>query len=344
MLSELVFTLWRETWADAVRRQFMPPDRLAHMLLRHQGVKGLIVAEPFRSGPMQAARALIGRRRKAPFPESAATRLVAPRRFRRDDGVGRRALEQTYADYDQRLRAEAVAMGLNSPAMITTNPFYAAYAPLDWTGPVTYYAWDDWTAQPTLKKWWPDLHAAYSQIKLRGHRVCAVSRPLLEVLDPSGPGLVVPNGIDPSEWAHPWSDARWFTSLPAPRILYAGALEGRLDLRAIREISEAFPEGSLVFVGPTIEKDVVAQLKSFPNVHVRDAVPRKQIAGLIHSADVCVMPHVRNDLTNSMSPLKIYEYCAAGRPIAATDLSPVRNIHSAVNLVSEGGSFADAVT
>ena len=40
-------------------------------------------------------------------------------------------------------------MGMRAPALITTNPFYAAYAPFAWTGPVTYYGWDNWAAATT---------------------------------------------------------------------------------------------------------------------------------------------------------------------------------------------------
>ena len=44
-----------------------------------------------------------------------------------------------------------------------------------------------------------------------------------------------------------------------------------------------------------------------------------------------------------MSPLKLYEYCAMGRAVVATDLSPMRNVHERVHLVPPGGSFSDAV-
>jgi hypothetical protein len=44
-----------------------------------------------------------------------------------------------------------------------------------------------------------------------------------------------------------------------------------------------------------------------------------------------------------MSPLKLYEYLAGGRPVAATDLRPVRGVHPRVELVATGDSFADAV-
>src|SRR5579871_1628387 len=178
---DLVFTFWRETWASTFDRKFMPPDRLVATLPQHRAVAGLLIADPLRSGPTQFARRVLGRHQPA-FPARAKTSLISPLRIRREDGVGTVALERTYGDYDRRLKARARSMGLLTPAMITTNPFYAAYAPLDWTGPVTYYAWDDWTADPLVERWWPDLRDAYKKISARGHRVCAVSKPLLEAV------------------------------------------------------------------------------------------------------------------------------------------------------------------
>lgn len=264
-------------------------------------------------------------------------------RVRRKDGLGKGVLQRTYTDYDRRLESRANEMGLKRPVMITTNPFYAAYAPLDWTGPVTYYGWDEWTALPAVQKWWADLHEAYLRIRARGHRVCAVSQPLLDTLDPAGPAAVVPNGVDPAEWQAPWAQAPWLKSLPPPRILYIGAIHSRLDIEAVRDISRSFPAGSVVFVGHVADAERESQLRSLPNVHLRDPLPRKEIAGVIRNADVCIMPHLKNDLTKSMSPLKIYEYCAAGRPSAVADLPPVHGIHRLVRIVPEGASFAEMV-
>jgi hypothetical protein len=44
-----------------------------------------------------------------------------------------------------------------------------------------------------------------------------------------------------------------------------------------------------------------------------------------------------------MSPLKLYEYLAGGRPVAATDLPPVRAVDPRIVGVREGESFADGV-
>ena len=154
---------------------------------------------------------------------------------------------------------------------------------------------------------------------------------------------MVPNGVDPTEWQAPWAEIPWLNSLSPPRILYVGSIHSRLDVNAVREISRSFPDGSIIFIGPVVDSETASQLRSLTNVHLREPLARKQIAGAIRNADVCIMPHRKNDLTKSMSPLKVYEYCAAGRPSAVTDLPPVRGIHRLVKIVADGASFAAAV-
>ena len=44
-----------------------------------------------------------------------------------------------------------------------------------------------------------------------------------------------------------------------------------------------------------------------------------------------------------MSPLKLYEYLAAGRPVAAVDLPPILGVSDRVALAPAGSSFLPAV-
>lgn len=340
---DVVFTFWHETWTDSMQRQFMTPDRLVQTLLVHEDVHKLLLADPYRMGPTQLLRRLQGRR-SAPLPDRPhPTAVVSPFRLRRKDGLGAASLRHTYADYDRRLARAVADLGATKPAVITTNPFYAAYGAMEWAGPITYYAFDDWAAYDGHSRWWPDYLNAYTEIRRRGRRVCAVSQHLLDILSPTGAGRVVPNGIVPEEWQEPWHIPEWLAAYSRPTILYTGAIHNRLDLPAVRDIALRYPNGSLIFVGPVAHPDIAQQLAEISGVHVRAPLPRHLIAGLTRGVDVCIMPHRRNALTESMSPLKIYEYCAAGRPVAATDISPVHGIHSHVVLVPETSSFADGV-
>ena len=56
-------------------------------------------------------------------------------------------------------------------------------------------------------------------------------------------------------------------------------------------------------------------------------VSRRSVAQFLDKADVLVMPHTATPVSERYaSPLKLFEYMAAGKPIVASDLSAVREI------------------
>jgi glycosyltransferase involved in cell wall biosynthesis len=62
-------------------------------------------------------------------------------------------------------------------------------------------------------------------------------------------------------------------------------------------------------------------------VRFEGAVPNGQVALYLQAADVLVMPYTsRTPTVRAMSPLKMFEYMAAARPIVATDFSSVREV------------------
>lgn len=329
-------------WADACRRgMYMPSDRLLWTVLHDRRVTNLVVANPFRSGPVRAVRRLIGQG-EPPLPAGEGARIqITPVRLRRNDPTSIPALVRTYTRYAERLRRACAQVGATEPAVVCGNPLLAAFAPLDWAGSVLYYAWDDWSSYPPHRAWWPAYEVAYGRIRARGYPVAAVSQVLLDRLAPETAGILVPNGISPEEWSSPGAAPAWFTALPTPRLLYVGTLDERVDLDVIRALAERHPAGSVVLVGPELDGAMTA-IRDLPNVHVVSPVPRATIVGLVHAADVCLLPHRRTPLTEAMSPLKLYEYVAGGRPVVATDLPPVRGVSSRVVLV-DNARFADAV-
>ena len=124
-------------------QRYMTGPRLLATLMSEPSVRRLLVANPYRSTPIQWARRLIGQR-PAPFPADDGRALVEPRRLRRRDPTSVRALERVYRAYDRILEGAAAKLGADRPAVITTNPFVAGFSPLRWAGQVTFYAWDDW--------------------------------------------------------------------------------------------------------------------------------------------------------------------------------------------------------
>jgi len=341
---DVVFTFNMESWKNAVGHDmFMPGARLLATLMSEPSVRRLLVANPYRSAPIQWARSLMGQK-PPPFPADQRRALVEPRRIGRRDPTSVQELERVYGAYDRALEQAAAKLGANRPAVITTNPFVAGFSPLRWAGQVTYYGWDDWRAGLPLQPWWTGFDAAFARIRESRRGVIGVTQAVLDRIQPTGARAIVPNGVTPEEWRETGAPPAWFAQLRAPRILYIGALVAeRLDVDALGEIATRFPQGTVVLVGGVRDPPLLDRLRRYPNIWIQPPVSHTEIRSVVHAAEVCVLPHLFNQVTEAMSPLKLYEYLAAGRPVAASDLPPVRAIDPRIVCVPQGHSFADGV-
>jgi len=326
---DVVFSFAYATWGTAAARGMcFSEDRLVETLVDDGRVERLLVAETPRSLPIKLLK---DRLREPPQPPAGdGVSLYGPTRLRRADPTSVRAVEGSYRRWDARLQSICRRRGLVRPAVITTHPLIAGFAPLEWASSVTYYAYDDLAELPELRRSRPTILEAYRRVRELGRGVAAVSPAILDVIRPTGPGVVVPNGVDPAEWSSPQPAPHWFRSLPGPRLLYIGSLETRIDVEALAAAARALPDASFVLVGPLLEPDHFAELRLLGNVHLRPPVSRPEVVGLVTAADACLLPHLDNALTKAMSPLKLYEYLAGGAPVAALDLKPIRDVSNRV--------------
>ncbi len=372
--GDVVFSFSYLSWqAAADRGWFGTEDRLARGLLVHERVERLLVCDLMRSLPAKLLRDCQVRAagREATFPRSGSARLLRPMRLRRDYPTSIEGVRRVCAALDRALEREARRMGLHEPAVILANPLLAGFAELSWAGPVTFFATDDWLAYEPHRRWWPAYAESFARVRARERRVGAVSAAVIERIAPTGPSAVVPNGIDPAEWRGApglppgRAGARrsihtrrggpvgaelggsGSTRLPestGPLLLYTGSLDSRLDVPALLAIARELPEATIVLVGPLLAPDHLAPLRAAPNVEIRPPLERPELIELVRAADLGLLVHRELPLTRAMSPLKLYEYLAAGLPVVATDLSPVRGVHSSVELVDPaGGDYPGAV-
>lgn len=335
-----VFTFSYETYTDAVRRGMMrPPDRILQTLMASPRVGGLLVANPYRSFSSTIASRL--RRTNVEFPRSERHDLVQPVRMSRADATTRRRLVAGYRRYDEVLRTAASKMGLHHPSVITTNPLVAAFAPFAWAGSVTYFGRDDWLSSETRRQYWPAYRAAYRQIRDAEIGVVAVSEQIIDRIAPRGPHAVVPNGVEPREWEGLVPPApEWLAAIPRPRAIYVGTIDNRLDTEGIAALAKARPDVSFVLLGPIPDPDYVSRVRSIPNIHVHPGVGRQELVAALRNSQVSLLAHRRTALTEAMSPLKVYEYLAAGLPVSAIDLPPIRGIDERVLIAPSTADMA----
>jgi glycosyltransferase involved in cell wall biosynthesis len=337
---DVVFTYSLETLDDSRARGFArPPGRMLQTLLSSPRVGRVLVVD--------AERWLVSvvRHGRSRWPESLgpARPHLRPWRWTRNGPTDPVAIERHVGRTDATIARAVRRHGLTQPALITFDPLLAGYAPAAWARAVTYYGRDDWAGYPPRRPWWPAYEEAYERLRATGRAVLAISEPLIERIGPTGPFAVVPNGIDPDEWRAPGPAPAWFAGLPRPILTYVGTVDGRVDERLVRQLLDL--DGSVALVGPCADRERRDRLRAM-GVVLGEAADRDEVGAIVHHSDVGLIPHGESSLTEAMSPLKLFEYRAAGLPVASVRLPPIaaEAAHDPRIVLAQNGptGFADA--
>ena len=339
---DVVFAMGYRVWNDAqpyAPPAPMPPHRIARALVDDRSVDRAVIVDAYRS---RLGR-LKGRKKQASdFPASPHRVIVHPERWVRFDRGPRSIAIRTYRRLDRSLLRLATRAGLNRPVLITCHPVHAAVADRSEWADVVYYGWDDWLAYPVMADRRPVTQWAYRELAERDTCVIAVSQAILERI--AAPrGHVIPNAMVARDFDDLPQVPEWFARIPGPVAFYAGALEDRVDAEAILAAARALPAWSFCLVGPMRNTEQFAALAEQPNVCINPPVPQPQVFAMATAADVCLIPHRKTAMSESMSPLKLYEYLATGSPVVATNLPPIRDVSDRVVLVEPGGDHAAGI-
>jgi glycosyltransferase involved in cell wall biosynthesis len=114
-------------------------------------------------------------------------------------------------------------------------------------------------------------------------------------------------------------DAR---GLPGPVLGYYGVIDERMDYEAVRALAEAFPEGTVLMIGPVTKVDP-AELPQAPNLRYLGQRAYAELPGYLKAFDVALVPFADNDATRFLSPTKTLEYFAGEKPVVS---SPVKDV------------------
>jgi len=177
--------------------------------------------------------------------------------------------------------------------------------------------------------------------------VIVVTPTLFDLKSPSNPNThLVANAVDYAGYANSETHAPDdMTDIRGPIIGYSGLIAARLDLQLLRTAAKERPDWSFVFVGAVsntyCEKEL-NDLAGLPNVHLLGQKPIDDVPRYVHQFDVCVIPYVLDLRAQHASPLKLYEYSAASKPIIATDFAAARAFEGHVCIVDGSSEFIKA--
>jgi hypothetical protein len=182
-----------------------------------------------------------------------------------------------------------------------------------------------------------DLHTFpgnYSHL-LRDHRqmlrdakaVFVTAKSLYDEVLPGRPDAVLcPNGVD---YEH-FSRARQTSDAPPPQdilklldagkplIGYHGALAAWFDYDLLDRAATAREELNFVLIGPDHDHTLPEALLKLPNIHWLGMKPYHDLPDYLRHFDAAMIPFRLTDISHATSPIKLFEYFAAGKPTVTT--------------------------
>jgi hypothetical protein len=151
----------------------------------------------------------------------------------------------------------------------------------------------------------------------------------------------VPLGVDFELFSNPRNEPEDVCSIPHPRIGTIGKFNRRIDVDLIGGIASAKPEWSIALVGPVFSQDpgfdraFEGMVQKYSNVHHLGGKPYETLPDYLDSFDVAIVPYALGDVTLGISPLKLFQFCAQGKPTVVTPVPEVADLTD-IAFVAEG--------
>jgi glycosyltransferase involved in cell wall biosynthesis len=185
-------------------------------------------------------------------------------------------------------------------------------------------------------------------IEVKADLLFVVSMPLQEQYARQGrKAILLPNGVDLAHFSQALNEKtevpKDLASLPSPRIGFVGLVDPLwwVDTELLLALAWARPNWSVVIVGPTEKWRLPADVP--PNLHLLGARPYRSVPYYLKGMDVCLVPFKKNAVTQACSPLKLYEYLAAGRAVVSTPVPDLTFLGSVVRSARSQDEFLAAI-
>lgn len=132
--------------------------------------------------------------------------------------------------------------------------------------------------------------------------------------------------------------------LPRPLLGLTGTLDARIDLAYLEEVMRLRSDWSLVLIGAARPGRIdLAPLLALPNVYNLGHRSFADLPSLLNGIDVLLIPYVRSELTEYISPIKLYEYLANGAPIVSAPLAEIRSFSNWIYFAEEPAGYIRAI-
>ena len=158
----------------------------------------------------------------------------------------------------------------------------------------------------------------------------------------------IPNGVDFSAYSSSHPEPDDLNNIPHPRVGYAGVIKKQLNLPLLLELATVHRNLSFVYVGPVGNAldfgATIDAMKRLPNTYFLGRKRVGELPAYTQNFDVCTLCYVLNDYTKYISPLKLHEYLASGKPVVGTPIPALKEFSSVIDFAKTKQEWSSALT
>jgi glycosyltransferase involved in cell wall biosynthesis len=263
--------------------------------------------------------------------------------------------EHVAAHYLALLQRQAGWRQAKARVAIAFHPSFVAYLERLGGCYVVYYADDNFSKMP---QWTAEDAKLERRLVDCADLIVAITPGVARNLPGNGrhTARILPNGAEVELFVRGASDPcpADLAAIPRPRIGHVGSVNPKLDLRLIDVLAERRPRWQWVFIGQVVEaaidadpasRDAWGRLKRRPNVHMLGLRPYGLLPAYEANMDVNALLN-RTDpggWWRDISPLKLHEYLAVGRPVVSTDIEALHDVQDSIAIARSPAEWISAI-
>lgn len=198
------------------------------------------------------------------------------------------------------------------------------------------------TRSPRKQAYVRDLDA---QLCRRADVVFVPNAPMLTARRPLARAIhVFPWPVDFDHYhqaAHPALQVPEDLARIAPPIIgFYGNLDPcRFDIELVHTLAQRRPRWNFALIGPFWQGFEPGPLRRCPNVHFLGPKPLRDLPAYLKGFAVGIIPYGLNEFTRSITPLKLMEYLATGKPVVTTPLPAALPLGHVLRVAADADEF-----
>lgn len=161
---------------------------------------------------------------------------------------------------------------------------------------------------------------------------------------------IVASGVHFEDYQTAWEEPDDMVEIARPRIGFSGSITDKKDFDWFDRIS-AEKQWQLVLLGPvrsinTQNRKRFEDLCNRDNVHYLGNKPAREVPSYIRGMDIGLLNYCHGTFQDYCSPMKLFEYAAAGLPMVGPKIPSLINdvsLHPYVELIDTGNQAVTAI-